>query len=517
MSGAAEHDSTGGTDLLLRAEAITKRFGTTLALDRVDFELRRAEVHALLGENGAGKTTLCNVIAGLYQAEGGRLLLNGEGYSPRTPSAAIAAGVGMVHQHFKLVEPMTVAENLHIGLGDKGWRRTAREMERYAAEVAEEFGLDVDPSAAVWQLSVGQQQRVEILRNLARGAQILILDEPTAVLTETEADELSTVLRSLISSDRSVIYISHKLREVAAVADRVTILRDGKLIDTVAAQDATPAELGRIMTGAAVKATIAPPATAVGEIRLRLDGICALSDRGLPALSGVSLDGRGGQIIGIAGVSGNGQSELAEVMTGLRQPTDGTMHIDGVNLTAADARAIAAAGVGHMPEDRIATGLVKTASTERNAILRHYRTDELSSRFTINRTAARSFALSLAERANVSYRKMAAPVSELSGGNQQKLVARREADLAESVLVAVHPTRGLDVGAAADVLSSLLNERDTGTAVVLISDDLDEVLALADRVLVMYDGEIVGEFDRDNADRGVIGELMGGHISEVAQ
>lgn len=505
-----------GTACAVRLRGITKRFDRLLALDAVDLDLRRGEVHALLGENGAGKTTLMNILAGLYRADSGGIELGGEQVSLRGPGEAIAHGVGMVHQHFKLVETMTVAENLHFGWDDTPVLTSRRQLADRADELSRQFGITVDPRARIWQLSVGEQQRVEILRTLARGAQVLILDEPTAVLTDAEADELFAILRNLVSEGRTVVFISHKLREVKAVSDRVTVLRGGRVVGSCDTADVSVRELGTMMTGAESVVVARSASSACGEVVAELVGVSATSNRGLPALRAIDVSVRGGEIVGVAGVSGNGQSELAEVITGLRRVEAGKVLIAGKDVTGRPPAQFSGAGVGHMPEDRIGMALVASASVRRNAVLRHYRGNALSSRLSLRRGAVRGFADDLVRQARVQVRNAAAPIAQLSGGNQQRLVAHREALVAEKLLVAVHPTRGLDVHAAAEVDQALLDRRNAGCGVLLISDDLEEILRLADRVVVMYDGQIRGEFAADAADRQRIGMLMGGQDEESA-
>ena len=497
---------------LVELRGICKRFDRFVALDHVDLTLRAGEVHALLGENGAGKTTLSNILAGIYRADEGEVLIEGQPALLRSPAQAIAAGIGMVHQHFTLVSAMTVAENLHLGWRETPVRLSQRVLADRCEALMDEVGIRVDPTAEVWQLSVGEQQRVEILRTLARGARIIILDEPTAVLTELEAEELFEILRRLVSGGRTVVFISHKLREVCAVSDTITVLRNGRRVSTEPAAGASIQSLARQMAGADLVRAAERVELTPGAPVLHLEDVSAKSNRGLMALRSVSLTVHEREIVGVAGVSGNGQSELAEVATGLRSLENGRIHISGRDMTGRSSGDFAAAGVGHIAEDRIGTALVKFASVADNAILRQYRSEDLSGRFLMKRGAARSFAERLVKEARVQLRNVNAPVGQLSGGNQKRLVAKREAWVADRLLVAVHPTRGLDVHAAAEVESAVLERREAGCAVLLISDDLDEVLRMSDRVVVIYDGRIVGEFGSGAIDRDRIGLLMGGHV-----
>ncbi len=489
---------------------LSKFFGGVAALDGVDFEVAHGEVHALLGENGAGKTTLSNILSGIYRADAGELLVDGVVHDFKTPAQSIDAGIGMVHQHFKLVATVSVAENIHLGWPDTPRIVSQRALADRAQLLMDDVGLHVDPNAKVWQLSVGEQQRVEILRVLARGAQLLILDEPTAVLTSVEARELFDVMRRLVAGGRSVVFITHKLREVLQVSDRVTVLRNGRRVATRATEGATVNELARLMTGEERSLSVAHREV-TGSPVLVLHGVSALNDRGNVALHNIDLAVRSGEIMGIAGVSGNGQSELAQVLTGLRPMTSGSVLLDGIDISTESVRSIADRGVGQIPEDRIGVGLVASAPVKDNAVLRSYWRPELSSGVTLKRDAVVSFAERMVEAGKVRTRSVHATAGQMSGGNQQRLVARREAMVASRVLVAAHPTRGLDVNATQEVQSSILERRDAGCAVVFMSDDLDEVLVMSDRIAVMYEGRVVDVVSAADAGRERLGLLMGGH------
>ncbi|MFT3855447.1 MAG: ABC transporter ATP-binding protein [Ilumatobacteraceae bacterium] len=492
------------------ARGISKWFGGSAALDRVDLDVAAGEVHALLGENGAGKTTLSNILSGIYRADAGELAVAGAPCDFRTPAQAIDAGVGMVHQHFRLVPTMTVAENVHLGWAQTPWLTGKGVLVERTAALMEELGLRVDPRATVSQLSVGEQQRVEILRVLARGARLLILDEPTAVLTAQEARELFGVMRGLVGGGRSVVFITHKLNEVLEVSDQITVLRHGRREATRPAAGATARELARLMTGE--ERTMGVEHREVsGSPALVLEGVSVRNERGVLALDGVDLTVRSGEIVGIAGVSGNGQSELAQVVTGLRPVDSGRVLLDGVALSGTTVRQITDRGVGHMPEDRIGVGMVASASVVDNAVLRSYWQPELSARLTLRRQRVLDFAGSLVAAGRVQTRSLQATAGQMSGGNQQRLVARREALVARRLLVAAHPTRGLDVNATQEVQASIVERRDAGCAVLFISDDLDEVLLMSDRVAVMYEGRVVAVVDAGEADRERLGLLMGGH------
>ena len=494
---------------------VVKSFGGVVALDHVDLDLREGEVHALLGENGAGKTTLSNILCGLYRSDAGSVVVGGTERHFQSPAQAIEAGIGMVHQHFKLVNSMSVAENLHLGSPETPRVVSSKELVASARQMMDEVGLSVDPTAKIWQLSVGEQQRVEIVRVLARGARVLILDEPTAVLTAAEADELFAVMRRLVAGGRTVVFISHKLNEVLQVSDRITVLRGGKHVITRDAQGATARELARLMTGEEMGIEV-EHREVTGEPVLEIRGVSARNSRGVVALHDVDLMVRGGEIMGIAGVSGNGQTELAEVITGMRTAEAGSITIGGVDVSKASTRHIADLGVGHIPEDRIGVGMVATAPVKDNAILRHYRTDELSSKQFLRRDRVVDFAKGIVEAGRVQTRSVNTPAGQMSGGNQQRLVARRESLVAQRLLVAAHPTRGLDVLAAKQVQSAIIERRDAGCAVVMISDDLDEIMMVADRIAVMYEGRVMGVFDRTEFDRERIGMLMGGRVEAAS-
>jgi ABC-type uncharacterized transport system ATPase subunit len=493
---------------------ITKRFPGVLANDRVDFEAAAGEVHALLGENGAGKSTLSNVLTGLYRADDGSIELYGEEVHFRSPRDARNAGIGMVHQHFRLVEPFTVAEN--IALGDhRNEGRTfllrARAIERHVTTLAEQYGLDVDPRARIWQLSVGEQQRVEILKTLYLDARILIMDEPTAVLTPQESATLFETLRAMADEGRTIVFISHKLNEVMAVADRVTVLRGGRSVATLPAAGATPQSLAGLMVGREVEGPgrVVHPA-APGRPVLELGSVSARGDRGGAALTDVSLTVRAGEIVAIAGVAGNGQRELAEVVSGMRSAEAGSIRVDGREIRPGDPRSAIAAGVAHVPEDRLGTGLAPSLSIASNVVLKSYRSPRLSRGPLLLWSAVRRLARDLIARYAVQAPGPQTPARQLSGGNLQKVVIAREFSSDPRVLIAASPTRGLDVGAIETVHNYLREAAASGVGILLISEDLDEILALADRIAVMYEGRIVGELEGLGADKQEIGLLMAG-------
>jgi general nucleoside transport system ATP-binding protein len=480
---------------ILELRGITKRFPGVLANDHVSFDLRDGEVHALLGENGAGKSTLMNILYGLYTQDEGEILLNGVPRDIDSPHAAIAAGIGMVHQHFMLIPVMTVAEN--IVLADepkKGLLLDTNGAERRVRELAERFKFHIDPHAKIEDITVGQQQRVEILKALYRNADILILDEPTAVLTPQEAIELFEILKELVGQGMSVIFITHKLNEVLEIADRITVLRRGKTVDTIPRAGATEEGLARLMVGRDVLLRVDKKPSHPGEPLLQVDTLHVVDDRGLDAVRGVSFDVRGGEIVAIAGVDGNGQTELIDAITGLRKVVDGTILVGGRDMTHANAHEYLDSGVGHIPEDRHRRGLVLEFSLAENLVLHDYAKQPYSRAGFYNPSRVVESARGLLQEYDVRGGNAATPARALSGGNQQKVVIAREVFRDPRVLVAAQPTRGLDVGAIEFVHRRLVEQRDAGKAVLLISLELDEVLSLADRILVIFEGHIVGEF-----------------------
>jgi len=481
---------------LLELRGITKRFPGVLANDRVNFDLRPGEVHALLGENGAGKSTLMNILYGLYTPDEGEILLHGKPIELGSTKAAIEHGIGMVHQHFMLIPVMTVAENIVLATEP---RRAGVLMDYDAArrrvrELSERYGLIVDPDARVDRTTVGQQQRVEILKALYRGAEILVLDEPTAVLTPQEAMELFEIIRSLTTQGKSIIFISHKLNEVLEIADRITTLRRGVVVDTVAGAGATEEGLARMMVGREVLLRVDKEPAKPGGPLLQVENLSVIDDRGLETVHDVSLDVRAGEILGLAGVDANGQSELIDAIAGLRQPKSGRIVVDGQDITRARAKEALDSGIGHIPEDRHRRGLVLPFSLTENLALHAYRQAPNSRYGFLNLRVMVERARRLLREFDVRGGTPATSAAALSGGNQQKVVLAREIDGNPKVLIAAQPTRGLDVGAIEFVHRRLIEQRDSGRAILLVSLELEEILSLADRILVIYEGRIVGEF-----------------------
>lgn len=498
---------------------ITKRFGAVVANDGVDFVARFGEVHALVGENGAGKSTLMSILAGLYRPDAGSLAIDGEPIALQSPKEATERGIGMVYQHFMLVESFTVAENVMLGQTAPGIRLETRAVERELRALARRYHLDVDPTARIWQLSVGEQQRVEIIRLLYRGARILIFDEPTAVLTPQESDSLLRTFRAMAAEGFCVIFISHKLHEVIAVADRITVLRRGRTVATTVPSATDRRTLASLMVGRELAGALldegAPLAHARGEVVLSVSDLYSAGDKGPAALNGVSFDVRAGEILGVAGVAGNGQRELAEVLTGLRPATSGRFAINGQDLSGKSPAAIARAGVAHIPEDRIGTGLARGLDLAGNAILRSYRHPPVArGPFLIGRAIA-SFADRLIRTGNVMPADRRTRLRDLSGGNQQKLLLARELDGSPKLLVAVHPTRGVDVGATEAIHAAILAQRASGSAILLISEDLDELLHLSNRIAVLYGGRLMGIVSAAGADLDEIGHMMAGGPAEA--
>ncbi|MBC7242547.1 MAG: ABC transporter ATP-binding protein [Anaerolineae bacterium] len=503
---------------LVEMRGITKRFPGVLANDHVDFVLEAGEIHALLGENGAGKTTLMNILYGLYQPDEGEIYVKGRPATIHSPHDAIQLGIGMVHQHFQLVPTFTVAENIVLGLPSRRepFLESRRRVHQQIAEVSRAYGLAVDPSCLVWQLSVGEQQRVEILKALYRGATVLILDEPTAVLTPQECERLFEILLALVQDGKSVIFISHKLDEVMAISHRVTVLRDGRVVGTARTQDITKQELARMMVGREMCPIEKPPASPAGPV-IALQDIWAHDDRGLPALRGVSLEVCAGEILGIAGVDGNGQAELEEVLTGLRHPHRGRYLLAGQDVTHASARELFEAGLAHIPADRNRFGMVADMTLAENSILGLEGKPPFTRFGMLRYREMEQHCSHLIREYDIRAPGPAAFAGTLSGGNAQKLILAREISRRPKALVAAQPTRGLDIGATEYVRRKLLEQRERGCGVLLISTELEEILALSDRIAVIYEGQIVGMVDPACVDIEQLGLMMAGAIKEACE
>lgn len=496
---------------LLRLEKICKTFPGVIANDHVDLEILPGEIHALLGENGAGKTTLMNCVYGVYRPDSGTIYWKGEPVQIHQARDAIALGIGMVHQHFMLVPPLTVAENIILGLpSPREPLLDLKSASREIRDLAQQYGLPIDPDVPVWQLPVGVQQRVEILKALYRQAELLILDEPTAVLTPGEVEELFKVLRAFKEKGLSIIFISHKLEEVMAISDRITVMRAGRVVDTLPASRTNPRELARMMVGREVFLHIEKPPCTPGEVVLELEGVRAQSDRGLPALKGISLQVRAGEILGIAGVDGNGQTELAETIAGLRRVTDGHIRVLGKDITHCTPKEIVDLGVAFVPPDRQHTGLLLDFTVSENLIGKSFDRPPFSKYGFLQKNAIENFCAGAINRCDIRTPHAHVLVKLLSGGNQQKAVLARELSLQPKLMIASQPTRGLDVGATEYIRRQMVEARSAGTAILLISTELDEVLSLSDRIAVIYEGEIMGVLSAAEADLQEIGLMMAG-------
>jgi simple sugar transport system ATP-binding protein len=501
---------------VIEMRAITKSFPGVLANDHVDFVLRRGEIHALLGENGAGKSTLMNVLAGLYRPDGGQILVNGRPASLSSPGDAIKAGIGMVHQHFMLVPTQTVTENILLGLDEPRYILNLPGYDRIIAGLGEQYGLKVDPRAKIWQISVGEQQRVEILKMLYRGAEVLIMDEPTAVLAPQEIDNLFDTLRSMVAQGKSVIFISHKLQEVTAIADRITVLRKGKVTASdLPVTETNREELARLMVGREVLFHLHKSECSPGAEVLAVEDVYAENDKGLPALRGVSMNVRAGEIVGLAGVAGNGQRELAQVISGLRKCGQGKVLLNGEPVENHTPLFGIQRGLAHIPEDRTHVGTAPNLSVTDNVIMKKYRQPPLARGIMLDMVAAEHFAQELKESYDIIAPSIETPVRLLSGGNLQRVILAREISGKPAFMIAMQPTRGLDVGAIEGVHRLLVAQRDAGAAILLISEELEELLSLADRTYVIYEGRIMGELQ--DGDLTTIGLMMTGTPQEQIQ
>jgi len=501
----------------LEMKGITKRFPGVLANDRIDFDLHAGEVHALLGENGAGKSTLMKVLYGMYHPDEGKILLNGKPVSIASPTDSIDLGIGMIHQHFMLVPTLTVAENVALGVPSKrGPLTDLVEVSKRIVELAGVYGLKIDPDAHIWQLSVGQQQRVEIIKALYRGAALLILDEPTAVLTPQEVDELFAIMRQMVKDGHALIFISHKLHEVVEISDRVTVLRDGRKIGTRPTSETTKRDLANWMVGREIIFSPEHKTVETGAVRMELKEASCGSDRGTPGLRQVSLQVHAGEILGIAGVSGNGQRELAEVLTGLRETTQGQIRLEGQDVTGLPADELTERMLSYIPEERMRDGMIKEFTVSENMILREHHKPPFSRYGFLNLRQISQHADRLIRQFQVKTPSRETPAKSLSGGNIQKMVLARELARQPRAIVAAQPTRGLDIGATEYVRGLLLEQRAAGAAILLISEDLDEILALSDRIAVLYEGNIMDILPRTQATSERLGLLMAGVHSEEA-
>jgi simple sugar transport system ATP-binding protein len=496
---------------MLEMKGITKRFPGVVANDRVDFDVYPGEVHTLLGENGAGKSTLMKILYGLYQADEGEILLNGAPVEIHSPTDAIALNVGMIHQHFMLVETLTVAENVALGLeSSRGIRTDLDVVSERIEELADRYGLAIDPSAIVWQLAVGQRQRVEIIKALYRDARLLILDEPTAVLTPQEVEQLFVTLRQMTEDDRGLIFISHKLHEVLALSDRITVLRQGHVTGEVPIEGATRESLAEMMVGRQVKLAPDKPPVEVGEVALEIRDLTVIGDRGDEAVRGLNLEVHAGEILGIAGVSGNGQREMAQAVAGLREAGAGSVRIAGVETTNHRPADIRKHGLAYVTEGRLRDGAIADFSVSENLLLIDHADPRYLNRGLLDFKAIKQHSQGLVDEYAVKTPTLDTPARNLSGGNIQKMILAREMSGTPTVLVASQPTRGVDIGAAEYIHTRLVEQRDEDTAILMISEDLDEVFALSDRIAVIYEGQIIGIVDPATTTREEVGLMMAG-------
>jgi general nucleoside transport system ATP-binding protein len=511
MTAPAPGSGAAGDPPFLQMRGITKRFPGVLANDHVDFDVLPGEIHALFGENGAGKSTLMRILYGLYQPDEGEIRLRGDRVAISSPAAAIQRGIGMIHQHFMLVQTLTVAEN--VALGVKSSRGPLTDLGRVSQrirELSETYGLKVDPAAYIWQLSVGERQRVEIIKALYREVSLLVLDEPTAVLTPHEVRDLFVVLSRLVRGGLSLVFISHKVAEVLELSDRITVLRAGRKIATVRGADATMSGLADMMVGHQVTSVEVPSVRQPGPVVLAVSDLRVAGDRGAEAVRGLSLEVHSGEIVGVAGVSGNGQRELAEAIAGLRRPSGGRVEISGTDVTARHPRTIRDAGLAYVPEERMRDGLIAEFSVAENLILVANADPAYARLGFLRNRAIRRHCRQLVAEFDVRTPSLDTPAHNLSGGNIQKLIMARELSGSPSVLLVAQPTRGIDVSASVYIHQRLISQRADGTAVLVISEDLDEVMAISDRILVIYEGVIISEVDPRATSREEIGLMMAG-------
>ena len=506
-------NASGEYPYVVEMRNITKEFPGIIANDNITLQLKRGEIHALLGENGAGKSTLMSVLFGLYQPEKGEILKNGKVVTIKDPNDANALGIGMVHQHFKLVDVFTVLDNIILGVepNTAGFLKKKQARQK-VIDLSKTYGLNIDPDALVENITVGMQQRTEILKMLYRDNEILIFDEPTAVLTPQEIDELMAVMRGLAKEGKSILFITHKLNEIMAVADRCTVLRKGKYIGTVNIADTTKEELSNMMVGRDVKFVVDKDEAKPKDVVLEIEGMCVKGSRGKKdAVHDVSFNVREGEIVCIAGIDGNGQTEFVHALTGLSKVDGGTIKLLGEDITTKSIRYRNTHGISHIPEDRHKHGLVLDYSLEENLVLQRYFEPKFEKNGFIRFDAVRDYANDLIERFDVrSGQGAITSARSMSGGNQQKAIVAREMDRDHKLLVAVQPTRGLDVGAIEYIHNQIVKSRDSGAAVLLVSLELDEVMSLSDRILIMYEGEIVGEVDPKNTTVQELGLYMAG-------
>lgn len=499
---------------LLEMKGITKKFGKTLANDHVNLKLYRGEIHALLGENGAGKSTLMNILLGIYKPNAGEILHNGEKSSIKNPKYAADMGIGMVHQHFELIPPLSVAENIFLSSSKSRFLLNRQEMEENIRGYSEKFSLPVDPSAKIWQLSVGEQQRVEIIKLLCRDCEILVLDEPSAVLTPQEAKEMFKTLRKMANDGKAVIVISHKMNEVMENADRITVLKDGRVEDELLAKDATIERLTKAVIGARTfDHSHRKPQNEKGELLLQIQNLTVDNDKALVALDKMSFDLYAGELFAIAGVAGSGQRELAESLAGLRPVKDGQIRLRGQDITKTNARQRITLGISFIPEDRLKMGLIPEMNMKQNAMLKIFRKPDCSKGGILKNQSIEAITERYVEEHEIRHGGMELPIGMMSGGNQQKLLVAREMDGDPALVIAANPIRGLDIGAAEAIHQILIEQREKGACVLLISEELDEIFELSDRVAVLCDGKLMGIRSTAETDYEEIGRMMSGELA----
>ncbi len=493
---------------IVEMKNIVKRFPGVVANDHINFKVYPGEVHALLGENGAGKTTLMNILYGIYRPDEGEILIDGRRVEIKSPRDAIKLGIGMVHQHFMLIETLSAIENIALSM-EASFINPTESIRSEIEDLMNKYGLKVDLDAKVWQLSTGEKQKVEILKAICRGTRILILDEPTAVLTPSEVKGLFKFMRKMVKEGKSIIFVTHKLKEVMEVSDRVTVLRKGRVVGVMKTSETNENELARMMVGREVLFTIEKPKVEIGRVKLKVENLRVLGDRGELAVKDVSFIVRAGEIYGIAGVAGNGQRELVEAIAGLRKAVSGKIIINGVDVTNRDPKTIANLGVAFIPENR-RMGYVPGLNIAENLILRCYEQKPFTIKGVLNSRAIREYALKLIREYNIVTPTPEAPAKTLSGGNIQRMILARELSGKCEVILAAHPTYGLDVKSTEYVRKLLLRQKERGAAILLVSEDLDEIISLSDRIAVMFNGQIVGEIKSDEADIEMLGEMMAG-------
>lgn len=497
---------------VVELKQITKRFPGIVANDSISIQLQKGEIHALLGENGAGKSTLMNILFGLYQPDEGHIEINGEKVAIDSPNKAIDLGIGMVHQHFKLVQPFTVTENIILGMEPSkgGIQIDYKAAAQKVKNLSDQYGFHINPNARIEDISVGMQQRVEILKTLYRGANILIFDEPTAVLTPQEISELIEIMRRLVAEGKSIILITHKLKEIMSVSDKVTIIRRGKVVDSVKTSETSPSELAEKMVGRNVSFKVDKKPAEPGEASVEVNNVSIKNKDGIALLDGMTFNVRRGEIVGIAGVDGNGQTEIIEALSGLRKIDSGSIRLNGKEIGSHTPRQISEAGVGHIPEDRHKHGLVLDFSVSENMVLESYYKKPYTKRGFLNFRAINDLAKRLVENFDVRTPSIHTKARSLSGGNQQKAIIAREINKNPDFLIAAQPTRGLDVGAIEFVQSQLIQQRDQGKAVLLVSFELDEILNVSDRIIVVYEGKVIGEVRPEETNDQELGLMMAG-------